>query len=240
MGIGVGHNIANADENMNADTGTAGPEREISWEPRRRMTLEAARKRSAVIRILRLSFLVLSAIIIAVVALYILFNALRKEAPPPLPPQDVDGEVRMINPRFTGRDSAGRPYVVIADTATRRNDEPDTTDLVNPRLDTAPGSDSSQVTAKSGIYRANKKTLTLFDSVHFTTPNGYEYVTEHAKFYIDTDHIVGDKPVSGTGPMGSVRADAYEIINGEEKVIFSGKVVTKIKGRSDKKGTSHE
>ncbi|PHS26926.1 MAG: LPS export ABC transporter periplasmic protein LptC [Robiginitomaculum sp.] len=236
----MGQTITKADRDMNAESGTAQRQRELNWEPRRRMTLEAARKRRTVIRILRLSFLVLSAVIIAVVALYILINALRKEAPAPPPPENVDGEVRMINPRFTGRDSAGRPYVVIADTATRRRDEPDTTDLVNPRLDTAPGADSSQVTAKGGVYRANKKTLTLFDSVHFTTPNGYEYVTEHAKFYIDTDHIVGDKPVSGTGPMGSVRADAYEIINGGEKVIFSGKVVTKIKGRSDKKGASNE
>lgn len=236
----MGQTITKADSHMDADTGTVRQQSEISWEPRRRMTLEAARKRSAVIRILRLSFLILSALIIAVVALYIILNAMRKETPVAPPPVEADGEVRMINPRFTGRDNAGRPYVVIADTAIRRTDEPDTTDLVNPRLDTAPGSDSSQVTARRGVYQANLKILNLYDHVLFTTPNGYKYKTEHARFFIDTDSIVGDEPVDGTGPMGSVRADRYEIIDGGKKVTFAGNVVTRIKSHSDANGDSHE
>ncbi len=225
---------------MSAESGVSRPKGEISWEPRRQMTLESARKRSAVIRVLRLTFLVLSAVIIAVVLLYILVNALRKDVPAPPPLVEADGEVRMINPRFSGRDSAGRPYVVIADTATRRTDEPETTDLVNPRLDTAPGSDSSQVTAKRGVYQADKKILTLYDNVLFTTPNGYEYKTEHARFFIDSDSISGNQPVSGTGPMGSVSADSYNIIEGGKKVTFIGNVVTHIESANDQSGDSHE
>lgn len=225
---------------MNADSGITRRESELSWEPRRRMTLDAARKRSAVIRMLRLSFLIVSAIIIAVVVLFIVMNALRKEAPAPPPLADTDGEVRMINPRFSGRDSDGNPYVVIADTATRRKNEPETTDLVNPRLDTAPGSESSQVTSNRGVYQANLKILDLYDSVHFTTPGGYDYKTEHAQFFIDTDTIVGDQPVKGAGPMGSVSADSYKIIDGGEKVTFTGNVITYIESRNGAKGDSHE
>jgi lipopolysaccharide export system protein LptC len=225
---------------MNADTGTARQKHDISWEPRRRMTLDAARKRSNMIRILRLSFLILSAVIIAVVALYILAHALNKETAPPPDVQSTDGEVRMINPRFSGRDGNGRPYVVIADTATRRQDEPETTYLVNPRLDTEPGEDSSQVTAKRGIYQANLKILNLYDDVVFSTPNGNTYKTGHAEFFIDTDMIVGDSPVKGTGPTGSVSADAYKIINGGEKVTFFGNVITNIQGKKTANGESNE
>ncbi len=224
---------------MSADSGTAQQESKLSWEPRRRMTLDAARKRSANIKRLRLSFLLLAAVIVAVVLLYIVLNILRQDAPPP-PLADASGEVRMINPRFSGRDNAGRPYVVIADTATRRIDEPETTDMVNPRLDTAPGADSSQVTARRGVYQAGLKILNLYDHVVLTTPNGYEYQTEHARFFIGIDSIEGDEPVSGTGPMGSVRADGYEIINGGEKVTFSGNVVTHIENRNDEVGDSND
>ncbi len=242
--IPAGTETANADRKMNADQGMARQERDLSWEPRRQMTLEAARKRSAVIKLLRLSFLVFAAAIILVIAVYIAINVLRKQPPPAVAPVAVDGEVRMINPRFSGRDSAGRPYVVIADTATRRPDEPETTDLVNPRLDTAPGADSSQVKAKRGVYQADRKILSLFEDVVFNTPNGYEYKTQHARFFIDSDTIVGDKPVDGTGPMGSVRADSYEVIKGGERVMFTGNVITHIKSRSDatsdEKGVSNE
>ncbi len=232
---------AKADSNMSVDSGSTQQESKLSWEPRRRMTLDAARKRSTIIRLLRLSFLILSVVIVAVVMAYIGINALRKDAPPSPPPlADADGEVRMINPRFSGRDNAGRPYVVIADTATRRRDEPETTDLINPRLDTEPGVDSSQVTARRGVYQANLKILNLYDHVVLTTPNGYEYETEHARFFIGTDSIEGDEPVSGTGPMGSVRSDSYKIINGGEKVIFSGNVITHIKERKDEEGDSNE
>lgn len=214
---------------MSADSGTTRQESQLNWEPRRQMTLDAARKRGVVIKTLRIAFFTLSVGVIAVIALYVGYNTLQKEPAEPIAPvADGDGEVRMLNPRFSGQDNSGRPYTVIADTATRRTDDPEITDLVNPRLDTAPGADSSQVTAKRGVYEAANKILTLNEDVQFTTPDGYTYSTEHAKLFIDTDNIFGDQPVFGTGPLGSVRSDSYKVYNGGKKVTFSGHVHTVI------------
>ena len=226
---------------MSADPGIARRRSELDWEDRRRTTLESARRRSIVIRILRLTFLALAAAVIVIVALYIIVHALHKEPPPPPPPAVAEGEeVRMINPRFSGRDSAGRPYVVSAETATRRHDDPDVTDLVNPRLDTAPGPNSSHVTASRGVYDANRKILDLYDQVRLATPNGNTYTTAHTRFFIDSDFIEGDQPVTGTGPLGKILADRFQVINGGEKVVFSGHVVTHIKNDTAANGESNE
>ena len=225
---------------MSADSRTVRRPSELDWEDRRRTTLESARRRSVVIRLLRLAFLALAIAIIAVVALYIVLHALRKETPPPPPPAVEGEELRMINPRFSGRDKAGRPYVVIADTATRRQDDPEVTDLVNPRLDTAPGPNSSHVTASRGIYDANRKKLDLYDNVRLVTPNGNTYKTTHTRLFIDDDFIEGDQPVTGTGPLGAISADRFQIINGGEKVVFSGHVVTHIRNDAAANGDSNE
>ncbi len=225
---------------MSADTGAIRQDDDLDWEDRRRTTLEAARRRSMVIRILRLSFLILAAAIIAVVAGYIIVHALRKE-PPPAPQPIVEGEeVRMINPRFSGRDRAGRPYVVIADSATRREDDPEVTDLVNPRLDTAPDAGSSHVSASRGVYDANRKILDLYDDVRLETPDGNLYHTTHTRLFIDSDFIEGDQPVSGAGPLGTIRADRFQVINGGERVVFTGHVITHIKNSAAANGDSHD
>ena len=229
---------------MSADPGTLrqarAPADELDWEDRRRTTLESARRRSMIIRLLRLSFLALAAAIAAVVAGYIVMHALRKEEPPAPPPVVEGEEVRMINPRFSGRDKAGRPYVVIADTATRRENDPEVTDLVNPRLDTAPDPDSSHVSASRGVYDANRKILDLYDDVRLETPNGNIYRTTHTRLFIDSDFIEGDQPVTGAGPLGTIRADRFQVLNGGEKVVFTGHVFTHIKNAASAHGESDD
>lgn len=226
---------------MSADRGSDRQESQLNWEPRRQMTLDAARRRGNIIKILRISFFALSVGIIVVIGLFVGINALRKDpAGPTAPLADASGEVRMINPRFSGQSNSGQPYTVIADTATNRNDDPETTDLINPRLDTAPGANSSQVSANSGVYERANNILTLNEDVQFTTPDGYTYKTEHAKLFIDSDNIFGEKPIVGTGPMGEVRADSYKVFDGGKKITFSGHVHTVIERRKSAAGETNE
>ncbi|PHR62348.1 MAG: hypothetical protein COA47_04585 [Robiginitomaculum sp.] len=205
----------------------------MQWEPRRRMTLAAARRRSILVKWLRAGFSLSALSIIGVVMVYILISA--NQPAPVLPPPPVqvvvEDEVRMIQPRFTGHDDTGRPYVVVADSAVNRGESESegVTDLVAPKLDTDPTrDDNATVSADRGVYDATNKVLDLYDKVQLGTNSGYVYETDHARFLIGEDRIVGDEAVSGVGPMGSIEADSYEIIKGGERVVFRGRVRTRI------------
>ncbi len=226
---------------MSAESGMASDEKRMRWEPRRQSTLQSARRRTMVIRLLRLSFLVFAIAVVLVLAGYIVVNSLHKEPPPVLPqtPQ-TDEEVQMISPRFTGRDNAGRPYEVIADTATRNKEAPEITYLVNIRMDSAQGDNSSHVTARTGVYDSARKILDLDEDVRLISPNGFVYTTSKARFFIDSNRIVGDQRVFGNGPTGTVEADGYEIIDGGKKVIFSGNVITHIENAQGQDGVANE
>jgi lipopolysaccharide export system protein LptC len=217
----------------------------MEWEPQRRMTLNAARRRSGVVKMLRITFILLAILIVGIVIAYII-NSARQVEPEPIVPvvtpgetdpiagNEADDDVVMINPTFTGHDDAGRPYVVIANSAVRSQDGEDITNLVFPQLDMNPDQeDGSKVKAEEGIYDAKNRVLDLHQKVHLDSPNGYTYDSSHARFLIAEDRIIGDEPVSGDGPMGTIRANSFEIANGGGNVYFRGNVKTKIRGAND-------
>lgn len=229
-------------------------ERAARWEPQRRMTLDAARRRSGMVKVLRWGFIILAVLIVGVVVAYLLISA----RPTPTPPVDPatqsqtqtgadtgtepgDGgpdatqsnDLVIENPVFEGVDKNGHPYKVTADRAIRRTNDDgtasDVTDLVNPQVETYPGNpDNSIVTAQKGVYDSKSKSLDLSDSVKLVTPDGYVYETEHVHYEIDENRIVGTLPVTGKGTQGSIDADGFEILDGGNRVIFHGKVKTHI------------
>ena len=92
---------------------------DFAWAPRRQLTLEQARRRSDMVRLLRMVFVAGAAISIGLLAGHVVRNAVA----------GLSGErkafrsneiVTMINPRFTGRDGEGQAYVITADSAQRR------------------------------------------------------------------------------------------------------------------------
>lgn len=201
-----------------------------AWEPRRATTLTEARKRTAFIRLLRLCLVALTGLIVVAVIAQIMMRTLGREDAAPV---TVGEDARMINPRFTGRDENGTPYVVTADAAIRRRgDETRITELESPQLDydlITAGEDTEGVLARTGLFDADARTLDLDADVRFRTRSGYEFVAEHARIYLSDERIVGDSPVEGEGPMGTIRADAYEILDGGDRVVFTGNVRTHLR-----------
>ena len=216
----------------------AGP---VQWEPERRLTLSAARRRSAIVKVLRIIFILMAAAIIAVVIAYIVASSNQPTPEPqPAPVQQAkEDETRIIKPKFTGHDDTGRAYVVVADSAVRRTDVDDTTDLISPQLDFNTNLEQTnvpKVSAERGVYDASNKILDLYEQVQLGAPNGYVYETNHARILIAEDRIIGDQQVKGQGPLGSIRADSYEIANGGDRLYFRGRVQTRISTKKETKG----
>lgn len=208
-----------------------------AWEPRRATTLAEARKRTAFIRLLRICLVTLTGLIAAAVILQILMRSLGGTEAVPV---TVGEDARMINPRFTGRDENGTPYVVTADAAIRRRgEETRITELEAPRLDydlITADEDAEGVLARTGLFDADARTLDLQADVRFRTRSGYEFVAEHARIHLADERVTGDSPVRGEGPMGSIRADGYEILDGGDRVVFTGNVRTHLRNEASDGG----
>lgn len=230
------------------DTRSAQEESQFGgWEPQRRMTLDAARRRSGLIRVLRWGFIILSVLIVGIVIAYLIISARSAPVPDePVTPAPTEttampattepakpDDLVIENVVFDGVDKNGHPYRVTADRAVRRTNpdgsSSEVTDLVNPKVETYPGSaDNSIVTADKGVYDSVNKTLDLNNNVKLVTPDGYVYVTQHVHYEANDNHIAGDLPVRGIGAKGSIDADGFEILDGGNRVIFHGRVKTHI------------
>ncbi|MFS2319107.1 LPS export ABC transporter periplasmic protein LptC [Maricaulis sp. D1M11] len=195
------------------------------WEPRRALTLEAARRRTAFVGLLRVAFLLAAAGIVALLAVQVV-NQSRGAVVETAPV--VSPDLRMTNPRFTGRDENQTPFTVTADLAVRRDDSPSgITELERPRLDYNPlsgGSEASQVIAETGLFDPTNRILDLFQNVNLTTDEGYTFSSSHARIFLREQRVAGDEPVEGRGPMGQIEAQSYEILDGGDTVIFEGQV----------------
>jgi lipopolysaccharide export system protein LptC len=193
----------------------------LLWAPRRQLTLEQARARSAKVDQVRRVFVAAAAISICLFLGYILRSAIVSDA---RPPQIDEGEAAMMkNPRFTGRDSAGNAFTITAAAAERKRAADEVVDLVSPLLIDEKG---SEVSAPSGTYDREKGVLELFGDVRITDSTGYTFLTRGARVYMKENRVQGLSPLMGKGPMGDVRADSYEILDGGRRILFKGRVRT--------------
>ncbi|MCI4645157.1 MAG: LPS export ABC transporter periplasmic protein LptC [Hyphomonadaceae bacterium] len=193
---------------------------EFVWSPRRQVTLAQTQRRSNIVRFLRLAFTAGAAISIGVLAGPVIANAL----------SGLDAErrtfgsdeiVTMINPRFTGRDQGGDSYIITADTAQRRRADDNLIDLTSPMLVDQSG---SRITAPEGTYDQDAQTLDLYRDVQVADQGGYRFRTTSARFYILEGRIEGLDPLYGSGPLGDIRSDAYEITEDGSVITFLGNV----------------
>ena len=193
------------------------------WVPSRRLSLRQARSRSDLVRLLRMLFVsgatISAGVLIGSLAASVISGTDHR----------VDFSstqiVTMQNPRFTGRDADGKPYVITADTAQRNGANASLIELANPALDDGL---NGTVFAPSGMFDQDAQILELFEEVVMTDAGGNRFVTSHARMFVQENRIVGLQPLEGDGPIGKIRADSYEIRDGGELVIFTGNVWTEI------------
>ncbi|MEL7130064.1 MAG: hypothetical protein AAGK23_10990, partial [Pseudomonadota bacterium] len=105
----------------------------------------------------------------------------------------------------------------------RRRSNDDLVDLVNPKLVDA---FNSEIIAPTGLFDRASETLELFEDVVLTDAKGYVFNTTHARMLISTGRVEGMQPLGGTGPIGDVRSDSYELNNDSDSVTFTGRVQT--------------
>ena len=198
---------------------------------RRAKSLADARRRSRFVAGLR-GVLIAAAVLVALNALIqmVLSGGTDSPATDVAISAGAGESERIINPRFTGRDEGGVPYVITAETAERRRGaEQALTDLERPTLDYAL---LDGVLAEHGVFDDANLSLQLDTNVRLTTRSGYVFDTQSATLFLREGVVTGPAPMHGLAPWGAVRADRFEVRDDGHHIILEGDVRTRFDASS--------
>ena len=181
------------------------------------------RKRSHMIRFFRRALPAAMALVALALLGWVVLQAVRS----PGPARDASVSVRMVNPRFRGRDEQGRAYVMAAATAARDSSDFQRVLLTKPFLSLESGGPRPlTVRAERGVYHERTLVMVLEGKVHVEDPSGWVFDTERAVVETNKNVISGDTPVQGSGPMGRIAGSSYVIYNQGERIVVRGNVRT--------------
>lgn len=194
-------------------------------ETLRERNIERWRRRSQVVRVLRYAAPGLIAVILIALAGMVAYNALK---PGVEPTQEANQPIRLINPRFVGRDDRGRAFVITAASAMRDPQEYQKVYLDHPALVLdEQGPDPSRLIAKSGVFHENTGKLEVSGGVRLAFSKG-AFETAASQFDTKTGELVGSGPVQGSGALGQIDAKSYGVYDKGDRMVFQGGVHTRL------------
>lgn len=149
---------------------------------------------------------------------------------PSLKPEVEVGAIRMTNPRFYGRDSRDRPFLLGAKEAVRDVADKGQITLIEPIFSLGDG----RVTARKGLYRDGAANLVLTGDVLFIDENGGRMETQEALINTRTGTISNSQARTAGVQIDSgnakVKADTYSV-GKDGSARFSGDVHVRINPR---------
>jgi lipopolysaccharide export system protein LptC len=192
--------------------------------PARGASVRRWRRRSRVIRVLRIVLPGLIGLILAGLAATVVYNSFTAQAPT----ASSNDPIQLMNPRFVGRDDRGRPFVLIAASATRDAQDYQKVYLDKPALvldDEGP--DPLRVTAAKGVYHEATRKLVVSGGVRLAGARG-AFDTAQSLFDTRTGELVGSGPIQGAGSLGEIQAKSYGVYDKGARMVFSGGVHTRL------------
>jgi lipopolysaccharide export system protein LptC len=210
------------------------PERpRYDWSARARSTvLDAKRYTRFVTRMKRALSLSAFAVIFAVLAFFVVQRAPRDFALTYERMGTIDNDLAMINPRLTGADSQGNPFVITAKEAVQdaKNPKRATLRAIEADMNTPRGWVNAR--AASGVVDMTAQTIELAGGLSFFTDTGYELHTQAASIDLKGGTVRGRQPVNGQGPMGTMRADTFQYDRNAGLMTLDGRVVMTMSGKN--------
>jgi lipopolysaccharide export system protein LptC len=140
---------------------------------------------------------------------------------------EIDGADVMLmhNPRYVGRTKDDKPYELTAASAYTDPKQPNRVKLDRPAgALTSDGPRDLNLIARSGLYDRAAAKLDLIHGVELTTSDGYRFDTERARINLKDGGVIGEHPIQGSGPTGTLSADRFEIRDKGDLLHFEGRV----------------
>jgi lipopolysaccharide export system protein LptC len=135
------------------------------------------------------------------------------------------GKLVMDNPSLSGTDADKRPFSLRADRAIQDADNPTRITLEGIKAE-LPLDDVNlaRVTAGSGLYDADRKTLTLADTIVVDTDDGLHIRMDNAEIDIDSGRMDTRRNVEVETGRARVTAKAMTVENNGKTIVFENQV----------------
>lgn len=212
----------------------AGPSPNTSAPPpqadleRRKRDLDRWHSRSRSIHFWRLALPVVIVLIAIGLVGWIGGRSILAKMNAPAKPQQTT-VIRMVNPRFYGRDTHDRAFVVGAGQAQRDNNGAGAVNLQSPSVTLdSEGESPTHVQASSGVYREAQKSMDLHGDVVLRDAQGNTFTTPQATIDTKAGVVHGDQGVHGHGPLGQIVASSYGVYDSGKRIVFKGGVHARI------------
>jgi lipopolysaccharide export system protein LptC len=167
-------------------------------------------------------------VILLAMTAWIVARALLPESLARIPIAEV-----MPNPRYFGRDDKDRPFQISALKALRNAATDKTVVLTDPSISLG----GSRMGAKTAAFHLDNGVLTLQGDVAFDDGSGSKLTADQAIVDTKAGVVRGEKASSGgsgvhvEGPMGDIRADAYEVTDQGKRIVLRGAVHGRVTSR---------
>jgi lipopolysaccharide export system protein LptC len=193
--------------------------------PPRQASIRRWKRRSRLIKTLRILLPSLIFLTLGGLAASIAYNSLARQ---PSAPASSNEAIRLVNPRFVGRDERGRAFVLTAVSATRDPHDYQRVNLDKPALVLdEEGPDALRITGGSGVYHEGNRKLEVSGGVHLSGAK-LAFETAASLFDTRTGELVGSGPIQGSGSLGEITAKSYGVYDKGDRMVFKGGVHTRL------------
>jgi len=196
------------------------------WTARTRDTAMGALRYSRFVLVMKRILPVAAGLLIAAVIAYSLMP--RQSEKLSIATQDltvINNDLTMTKPRLTGTDRKGNPFVITAEAAVQDPANVRRATLKSVQADiTLDKSRWLNATAARGVIDMNKGALALSGGIAVFSDDGYEIHTERSNVDLKKGLFHGPVAVTGQGPMGTFRADSFEVDKNTGQIQLHGHV----------------
>ncbi|MGF1454531.1 MAG: LPS export ABC transporter periplasmic protein LptC [Alphaproteobacteria bacterium] len=128
---------------------------------------------------------------------------------------------RMIAPTFSGTNQDGNPFKVTAASAERLETDRRIILLntLSATIGTADGG-TLNLSSTDGELDTARQVMTLSGDVKIEAEAGYTFTTAVVSINLDEESVRGETPVTGAGPMGTLKAGSFTVSPGWGTVRF--------------------
>ncbi len=173
-------------------------------------------------RLVRRLRVVLPLVAVLTVAIVILWPRIRAEFNRPTQTSKEERQAKMVNGRYVGSDSHGRPYTVTYESA-QQPPGGGPIEMVNPTAElTLQNGHWVAIKAAQGRYDQTAGLIDLSGNVELFHDDGYRFTTEKAHVEFNKNLVWGERAVTGRGPRGEVVGRGFRVINNGDAIVITG------------------
>lgn len=133
--------------------------------------------------------------------------------------------IYLTNARYFGADDKDQPFSLMAEEVFQLLPDSDEIHFILPKADfILANGDHMAIEAERGILSRTAETLVLDGGVSISSEDGYRFFTSRAEIDLRASIASSDQPVEGSGPIGRINADSFQLDQLNRTYLFEGRV----------------